>query len=246
MALEYFLYTTLYNNTLVDKGANSFAPLPPNSGQIYIEFLIPETQPLYLYRESGGTIVLNDEQTINNYLNSINPPTPSDPVDNQTFTGFTAQTQTQINDLVTSLSGVSTGITINEIGFHTDASAALTLNNQTLAEQFLINNNRNIKKFDLTNTLQVKLSARVVTASVSVNNPRLILKYYSGFTTTVTTYLNIGVTEVSVPLTPVGVNDSGWINIVNAAKGNVYLTVTQIGGDGAADPALGNTLVMFR
>jgi len=93
MALEYFLYTTEYNNTLVDRSDTSFSPLPPY-GEIHIDFLIPNTQPLYYYRETGSTIVLNDEATINAYLEGIAPPPEEgDSVDYGVYTGYTASTQ---------------------------------------------------------------------------------------------------------------------------------------------------------
>ena len=100
MAFEYFLYTTDFNNTLVDRSNTSFAPLPPNTGQIFIDFFIPTNQPLFYYRESGGTIVLNDDDTINDYLNATVPPTEEETI----FTGYTANTLTQIQDRVRWLS----------------------------------------------------------------------------------------------------------------------------------------------
>ena len=98
MALEYFLYTELYNNTLVDRSKTSFAPLPPDMGQIYINFLIPETQPLYLYKESSDLIVLNDDATIDAYLEaSASPIQPDDAVQQFEFTGYTATTDASIS-----------------------------------------------------------------------------------------------------------------------------------------------------
>jgi hypothetical protein len=76
MAAEYFLYTTKYKNTLIDRSKNSFAPLPPNTGEILIDYFIPTNQPLYLYKESGDTIILNNNDTIKEYnLNVGAPPT---------------------------------------------------------------------------------------------------------------------------------------------------------------------------
>ena len=99
MAFEYFLYDTNFNNTLVDRSATSFAPLPPDTGEIFIDFLIPQTQPLYYYRESGGTIVLNDQATIDAYLLATNPPEPEDATPLGVFTGFSATTQVDIEVL---------------------------------------------------------------------------------------------------------------------------------------------------
>ena len=100
MALEYFLYTTLYNNTLVDRSETTFVPLPPDTGQILIDFLIPNTQPLYYYKESSSTIVLNDEATIEAYLaGTAPPPQPDDDVIQSQFTGYTATTDASIDYL---------------------------------------------------------------------------------------------------------------------------------------------------
>lgn len=129
MAAEYFLYSTPYNNTLVDRSETSFAPLPPDTGEIYIDYFIPTIQPLYLYRESGATIVLNDQDTINAYLASIAPPPqPEDNVLLFQFTGYTATTDVQLTGIdsdIVYLSGqtdiklpidIFTGYTASTIG----------------------------------------------------------------------------------------------------------------------------------
>ena len=90
MAFQYFLYRTDLNNTLVDRSDNSFAPLPPNTGEIFTDYFIPDIQPLFLYRESGGTIIHNDEDNIREYISEITPPPSADDfVDYNTFTGYT-------------------------------------------------------------------------------------------------------------------------------------------------------------
>jgi len=101
MALEYFLYTELYNNTLIDRSHTTFAPLPADTGQILIDYLIPETQPLYLYKEDAGLIVANDDATVLAYLNGTAPQSqPQDPVFQETFTAYTGTTLTNINTRV--------------------------------------------------------------------------------------------------------------------------------------------------
>lgn len=112
MALEYFLYNTLYNNTLIDRSKTSFAPLPPDTGEIFIDFFIPEIQPLYLYRESGGTIIENDQQTVDTYIEeTAPPPTENDPVNFNTFTGYSATTNSRLETVeIQSGYALSTGI----------------------------------------------------------------------------------------------------------------------------------------
>lgn len=79
MAAEYFLYDTNFNGTLIDRGKTSFNPTPPYE-EIYIDYFIPTSQPLYLYANSGGTggtIVPNTQEIIDTYLNSLSVPSDS-------------------------------------------------------------------------------------------------------------------------------------------------------------------------
>jgi hypothetical protein len=89
MALEYFKYITTYGNTIVDRSNTSFAPVPPYA-ELYINYFIPEIQPLYLYRVTGSTIVPNTTENINAYLSATElPPTSSGNVTYGEFTGAT-------------------------------------------------------------------------------------------------------------------------------------------------------------
>lgn len=102
MAFEYFLYDTGYTNTLVARSKTSFAPSPPYK-EIYIDYFIPEIQPLVYYRESGGTIVLNSEAEINDYIQSTSftgSTSPEDTVYQFQFTGYTATTKPDIDSRV--------------------------------------------------------------------------------------------------------------------------------------------------
>lgn len=106
MALEYFLYTTIYDNTLVERSNNSFAPLPPDTGEIHVDYFIPNYQPLYYYKESGGTIVVNSEDNINEYLQGTAPaPEAEDNVVQYQFTGYTATTDTKIDNKINKITG---------------------------------------------------------------------------------------------------------------------------------------------
>jgi hypothetical protein len=125
MAAEYFLYTTLYNNTLVERSKTSFAPLPPDTGEIFIDYFIPTNQPLFYYRESGGTIVFNTEEEIVEYLNDTSlPPSPTDSVVQFQFTGYSASTNSKIDYI----SGV-TDAYINNFNLYTGTTAPLTFVN---------------------------------------------------------------------------------------------------------------------
>ena len=139
------------------------------------------------------------------------------------------------------------GGSLVSLAIHADATANVTLTNQAVAEQFLANNNRNIHKLDLSAANDIRLVARVVTGSASVNSPRLRVRYATVFTTTVATYLDIGTSEVACSLTSTGIADSGWIPIAAGAKlASCFVAVMQIGGDAAADPALGQVVLWVR
>lgn len=133
---------------------------------------------------------------------------------------------------------------------HADASASVTMTNQAVAEQFLGNNNRNIARQTLTDCTEARLVTRVVTGSASANSPRLRVMYdlaSGGFSTTIGNFTSIGnAGEVACSLATAGVIDSGWVAIADAAKADVYLAVTQIGGDAVADPVVGLATLYFR
>lgn len=130
--------------------------------------------------------------------------------------------------------------------FYGDTGANLTLTNQSNAENFLAAVSRAVTLLDLTTYTQVRLVTRVQTGSASANSPRLRLRYRISFSTTVGDYSDIGTSEVSTSLTSTGVIDSGWVSLATGAKADVYVTVTQIGGDGAADPVIGFVNTYFR
>ena len=136
------------------------------------------------------------------------------------------------------------------LAIHADATNNVTLTNQVSGEQFLANNNRNIRREDLTNYTEARLVARVVTGSASANSPRIRLMYdlvSGGFSTVIGNYTNAAASgEVSCSLTTAGVIDSGWVALAAGALADVYLAVTQIGGDGGADPAIGNVTLYIR
>jgi hypothetical protein len=79
-----------------------------------------------------------------------------------------------------------------------------------------------------------------------VNSPRLYVEYSTTFTTTVGSFLDIGVSPVSASMSTATYVVSNWIDLVEGARADVFFTVLQNGGDGTADPALGPVSVEFR
>ena len=110
MALEYFLYRTDFSNTLVDRSITTFAPLSGNTGQIFIDAGIPEIQPLYLYKEVTGTIVINDDATIQSWLNFSNPPEDYDKVFQIEYTGYTTTNDTRVTNVETAIITVDANV----------------------------------------------------------------------------------------------------------------------------------------
>lgn len=132
------------------------------------------------------------------------------------------------------------------INFHGDASGNLVLTNQANAEQFLANTPRSITRLDLSPYSQVRLVTRVISASSSINNPRIYLEYHTSFSTTVGDYSDIGDSLVSTGLTAAGLIDTGWIDLVASAQDDVVIALLQNGGNAASDPQLGPIMVQFR
>jgi len=132
------------------------------------------------------------------------------------------------------------------VPIHSDGSAAITMTNQANSEQFLGNSNRIITKVDLTHYTQVRLITRVVTGSASANSPRVYAEYHTAFSTTIGNYVGIGTSTVNCSLTSTGLIDSGWIDLADGAKADVFIAVLQNGGDATADPAVGGVYLHFR
>lgn len=136
------------------------------------------------------------------------------------------------------------------IPIHADATASITLTNQVSTEQFLGNNNRNIFRENLSTFTDARLVARVVTGSASANSPRIRLMYdlvSGGFSTTIGNFASAAASgDIACSMTTAGVIDSGWVALNATAKADTYLAVTQIGGDGVADPVLGLVTLYLR
>lgn len=134
------------------------------------------------------------------------------------------------------------------VPIHADAGANWTLTNSPNAERFQGNvPGRAIRWLPLTGYTQVRLRGVVVTSSASVNTPKIRILHRNGaYSTTLGDYSAIGSSEVSISLTGTGEKDSGWINLVAGAQAEVFVAVTELGGDGAADPALGYVQLYFK
>ena len=143
MALLYYLYQNNSGNTVIDRGETSFAPLPPNTGEIQYEILIPETQPLYYYRESGGTIISNDDTYIKLYKQIIYPPTQDDYVPFEIYTGYTNTNNTKITNIETAIISVD-----NNVTFVSGATSGNTVAINQLSSDYSIFSGQTNQYFD--------------------------------------------------------------------------------------------------
>lgn len=159
-------------------------------------------------------------------------------------------TQAQVDSAIAAIviPTVPTDCTYRRLEFFASASGNLTLTNHPSTEQFLSNSSRNLQLIDLATCTQVRISARVITASTSANSPRLVVKYKAGsYSASIGDYADAGTSEVAVSLATVTLANSGWISLAAGAVANdVIATVTQIGGDSDKDPAVCHVVVEFR
>lgn len=140
---------------------------------------------------------------------------------------------------------------LREYILHANAAGALTLTDATNAERFANNSTRPLTTVNFGGYTQVRFMVHVMTASASVNTPKLRLRYCSFFTTTFANYLQLGAsTHVDVSLftgTAGTKQDTGWIDLAaGAQQDEIILALCELGGDAAADPAVGFIQVWVR
>lgn len=103
-----------------------------------------------------------------------------------------------------------------------------------------------ITRVDLSNFTQVRLCVNKLAAAGGASS-KLILRYWTSYTQTAATFVDIGASEVSVAAN--GVNtyvNSAWINLAAGAKADVFLAVVGSGGDGVLDPVFGQIVAQFK
>lgn len=131
---------------------------------------------------------------------------------------------------------------------HGDAGANFAMTNATQAERFAGNSSRHLFMVDLAGYTQVRLRANKQVNSASVNTPLFRAKYYTSYSTTVGNFLQLGDSaQVEFSMAATGYADTGWMDLATGARINgCCIGFTELGGDGAADPALGATDILFR
>lgn len=125
-------------------------------------------------------------------------------------------------------------------------NAGVTLTNMAAALAFFNGSHRHALKADLSQFTQVRLVVNKQ-ANAGAAASKLILRYRTAFDVTPANWLDIGTSEVNCALT--GQNTvvaSAWINLVAGAKADVFICPLMSGGDGAADPVVGNVVAQFK
>ena len=103
------IYRTDFGNTIIREEFTATPTLGANEAFIFTDFVIPANQPLYLWRESTGSVIPNTEQNVNDWLEFSNPPSGDDEVTYNVFTGYTATTQVEIDNKIDKVTGATTG-----------------------------------------------------------------------------------------------------------------------------------------
>jgi len=132
------------------------------------------------------------------------------------------------------------------VAFHANSSATFSHNSFPAALTAIGSNNRSYTKIDLSDYTQARL---IVNKQGTAGNAgsKLVMRYYTNTSFTASNFLVMGATEIAVPVDTVNaVLDSGWIDLVAGARGDVFVNIFGIDGDGAASPAFGSLHGHFR
>jgi hypothetical protein len=120
-------------------------------------------------------------------------------------------------------------------------NANLTWTNMPVALTELAGVTRYRTRVDLTNVTQARITVVVMVAGAT--NARLAVQYSTDQVTW--NYLD-GSSGPFVNINSTGLQVSSWVNITAGARGDVYLRIVGLNGDGAADPQFGLITVQFR
>lgn len=136
------------------------------------------------------------------------------------------------------------------IPFATTDIANMVWTNQPVALSFWMSSatsGKGVIRVDLTNYTQVRLMVNKLNTAGATDS-KLILRYKTGsWSTAVADYLNIGVSEVSVPINVQNTFlETSWIDLVPEAKADVLITLLGSGGDGVIDPIFGYIAATFK
>lgn len=246
----YYKYRVDQNNTIVAKSTVAFTGLTINEAQVSSAILIPEIQPLYLYRVTGGTTVVENTNTfITSYLATQTTHDPYQYVLLGLYTGYTGTTVPTTyltKSAFSSYTGNSTNISVSvnspykyssTIG-GTPASKTFRLNNANtnLATSISISNTNN-NGVDMSVILNsLKTGARIYLQNLSNANEAILYTLTSNATNN-GTYVSAGVILTSSGVSSTFSNNSVFGLLYNEAIGDYVTRSSFIGYTGTTAPA---------
>lgn len=137
-----------------------------------------------------------------------------------------------------------------EIPWHSDGSLGLAFSNSPLNERFALNQpTRFIKLLPLGRFSEVRMVGHLATPSASGSTPRCRLVFNPGaYSATLGSFSPIGSSEVSISFAAAGgqYKDTGWVPLVDGARADVFVGLTELGGTGAISPVLGHLSMFYR
>lgn len=127
-------------------------------------------------------------------------------------------------------------------------ASASTFSGMPAADTFLFNSPRHILLADVSGMTYVRFKVNKQ-GTAGVVGSKLTLRYSPVYSKTVSDYVDLGVTEVSVPVDVTNTYVmSDWIELKQEAVGceDIFLAVVGNGGDGTVNPLFGNISVSFN
>lgn len=139
-----------------------------------------------------------------------------------------------------------TGSWTAQYSINATPSALSTWTNMPTADTFLFSSTAHIILADISGMTYVRFKVNKQ-GTTGKAGAKLVLRYSPAFSSIVTDYMNIGMSEVSVLIDSTGYMMTDWIQIDPSAQGyeDVYLAVIGNGGNGTVDPQFGNISVSF-
>lgn len=134
-----------------------------------------------------------------------------------------------------------------DICFNAVSSANINWTNLPSSNQFLGNSHRHIRKVDLSDYTQVRLTLIRMDISASAGS-KVGLFYRTSFSTTAADYSSIGTSavEIAIDAATDTAMETSWIDLATLARADVYLSVQAYGGDGTVTPRIGYMAAQFR
>lgn len=141
--------------------------------------------------------------------------------------------------------GMSENLTL--FGLNGNGAASSWVNMPAAETEFMvgvsgINNPANRIRYDLTDAEQIRLQVNVENAGAT--NGEIRIQYSTDQSSW--NYLDNGNTGLGQNVSTTGLKVSSWSTIASGAKGDVYLRLTGINGDAAADPDFGLIQLQVR